>query len=413
MTITPQNVLSSPICVVRGIPGSGKSNLAIDTAIEAYRNKQRVVLVTTSNAQSFDLCRRISHRARNARVLLYHRTDLDIPSILHSEGVEMATGSSLFEHGPCIVLGNAAKWAWIKPPIPFFDLMIIDDASSIRESLFMQISGLAKRYLIIHDQTPLSPIIKSNTQRWEHMSIAPHHSIIDTIKKHDPKIHTLDHTNRLPQDTVDILYPDVFPHKVTATSQERRLVIPHPNTSLWKQVTQGASLVQALFPSHTNEEIALWVAQNIKDLLAQKNTIHDTRMKGRLSPAKIAIVCAEHTQVLLMEKALGTLSKEILIDIQLHQRSIERAIVFSFHPLNQMIHPSPYNWDPARLSLCVTRHRVACILLSTSTHYRRPITYRNLYQEQNDILFGYHAHTTLQKKLIHRTHTQTNSIGIC
>ena len=412
MTITPQKILSDPVCVVQGIPGSGKSSLAVKTAIEAYRNKQRVILVTTSNAQSFDLCRRISHCARDVRVLLYHRTDLNIPSILHHEGVEMATGSRLFEYGPCIVLGNAAKWAWIKPPIPLFDLMIIDDASSIRESLFMQISGLAKRYLIIHDKTPLAPITKSNTQRWGHMNSAPHHSVIDTIGQHDPKIHSLEHTDRLPQDSVDLLYPDVFPHTVTACPQERRLIIPTPTTALWKQVTLGASLVQALFTSHTNEDIAHWVAQNIKTLLTCNSTIHDTRMKGRLSPAKIAIVCADHTQVLLMEKALGALSKEILIDIQLHQRSIERAVVFSFHPLNQTIHPSPYHWDPARLSLSLTRHRIACILLSTSTRYHRPVTHRNLYQDQSDILFGYHAHTMLQKKLADRTHPQLKSAGI-
>ena len=324
----------------------------------------------------------------------------------------MATGSSVFEHGPCIVLGNAAKWGWVKPPIPSFDLMIVDDASSIRESLFIQISGLAKRYIIIHDQTPLAPIIKSNTQRWAHMSSAPHHSIIDTIKQHTPKVHTLNHTNRLPQDTIELLYPDVFPHLVTTSAQERRITIPNPKTELWKQVTQGASLVQALFPSHSNEEIAHWVAQSIKSLIADKATIQDTRMKGRLSPAKIAVVCAEHTQVLLMEKALGALSKEILIDIQIHQRSIERALVFSFHPLNQLVYPSPYNWDPARLSLSLTRHRVACILLSTSVRYHRPTTHRNLYQDRCDILRGYQAQTMLQNKLIDRTHAQPKSVGI-
>ena len=407
MSLTPQTILSEPLSLIRGVPGSGKSNLAIDTAIAAYRNQKRVIIVTTSNAQSFDLARRISYRGRDVRVLLYHRSNLEIPSILPSEGVEMATGASVFAHGPCIVLGNAAKWAWVKPPIPSFDLMIVDDASSIRESLFMQISGLAKQYIIIHDQSPLSPIIKSNTQRWAHMTRAPHHSIIDTITYHKPKIHTLNHTNRLPKDTVDLLYPDVFPHHVTTSAQNRQLTIPSPTTPLWDQVTQGASLVQALFPSHSNEQIAHWVAQSIQELLDNHTTIQDTRMHGRLSPAKIAIVCAEHTQVLLMEKALGPLSKEILIDIQLHQRSIERALVFSFHPLNHMKHPSPFHWDPARLSLSLTRHRVACILLSTAVQYHRPITLRNLYQEQSDILLGYQAQTMLQKKLSDRTHTQT------
>ena len=209
----------------------------------------------------------------------------------------MATGSkSIFTHGPCIVLEIFCRMGLDKASHSIFDLMIIDDASSIRESLFMQISGLAKRYVVIQDQSPLSPIIKSNTQRWEHMARAPHHSIIETITHQDPKIHTLNHTQRLPKDTVDLLYPDVFPHHVTTSAQDRQLMIPNPKTPLWEQATQGASLIQALFPSHSNEQIAHWVAKNICDLLGDNTTIQDTRMHGRLSPAKIAIVCAEHTQ---------------------------------------------------------------------------------------------------------------------
>ena len=118
------------------------------------------------------------------------------------------------------------------------------------------------------------------------------------------------------------------------------------------------------------------------------------------------MVCAEHTQVLLVEKALGALAQEILIDIQLHQRSVERALVFSFHPLNQLAHPSPYHWSPARLSLSLTRHRVSCILLSTSTSYKRPIGLRSLFDTSSETLTGYQAHTHLQEALKNRTFVQ-------
>ena len=129
------------------------------------------------------------------------------------------------------------------------------------------------------------------------------------------------------------------------------LTIPNPTTPLWDQVTKGGfSCTSPSFLLNPTSKSQTGSHKAYKSLLANHTTIQDTRMHGRLSPAKIAIVCAEHTQVLLMEKALGPLSKEILIDIQLHQRSIERALVFSFHPLNHMKHPSPFIGTRATLT---------------------------------------------------------------
>lgn len=85
----------------------------------------------------------------------------------------------------------------------------MDDASSIREPLFIQISGLAKRHFIIHDKTPHAPINKGNTQRWGHMNNAPHHSVVDTIGQY---IHNTFAGSQHATNTRDrcSLYPDVF-----------------------------------------------------------------------------------------------------------------------------------------------------------------------------------------------------------
>lgn len=318
----------------------------------------------------------------------------------------MATGTNLFQEGPCIVLGNASKWAWVKDPIPHFDLMIIDDASSIRESLFMQISGLANRYLIIHGILPSLPIIRSNTQRWAHMPIAPHHSISQSIAQKHPPHTIIDKTDRLPQDTINMLYPGVFGYTLASNLEQRGMHIPSPPSPLWESITKGASLSLALFPQANDEDIAMWIADNIRMLLSQETTIEDARMGGKLSPAKIGIVCAEHTQVLLMEKALGSLAQEIIIDIHLHQNSLERALIFAFHPINGIKHPSRYNWDIAQLELLTTRHRVACVLVSKPLTHSRPSSVRDIYDTTDPILDGYNAHRNLQRALSHRTFIQ-------
>lgn len=396
-------ILQNPLYLVQGAPGSGKTQIAIDTALSAYKRGERVIFVTTSNTQSFDIARRISHIAPKTRVLLYHRSDLQVPNLLFDEGVHMATETNLFQEDPCIVLGNASKWAWVKEPIPHFNLMIIDDASSVRESLFMQISGLANRYLIIHGTIPIPPIIRSNTQRWAHMPIAPHHSISQSIVPQKPAQTIIDHTFRLPQDTINILYPHVFGYSINSNSEKRRIHIPSPPSPLWECITKGASLSLGLFPESNDEEIAIWIADNIRMLLSQETILEDSRMRGRLSPAKIGIVCAEHTQVLLMEKALGPLADQIIIDIHLHQNSVERALVFAFHPINGLKHPSRYSWDISQLELLTTRHRVACILVSRPLIHSRPSSNRDIYDQTDSLLDGYNAHRNLIQALSERT----------
>ena len=209
----------------------------------------------------------------------------------------MATGSNLFLEGPCIVLGNAAKWAWVKDPVPHFDLMIIDDAKSPnpKRSLFMQIAGLADRFLIVHSAIPNRPIVRSETKRWDHMNHAPHHSITHTIPRYthlnQGSIHKQcnTHSYRLPQDTtVDTLYPHVFPLAVTTENTKSRLEIPNTTHPLWDSVNAGTSLVMYHIQDTTSVMArAEWIADSITTLLHQQTIVHDTRMQGRLTPAKI------------------------------------------------------------------------------------------------------------------------------
>ena len=400
--------------MVNGAPGSGKTQLAIQQAISAYQQGKRVIFATNSNTQSFDIARRLRQQAPNLRVVLYHRSNLNIPRILEKKGIQTATGTRLFSKGPCIVLSNASKWAWVKDPIPHFDLMIIDDAGTLRESLFMQIAGLADRFLILHNAVPHQPIIRSNTKRWEHMNHAPHRSIINTMPRYPLPTHTtirkttLAHSHRLPQDTIDILFPHVFPISVRAEATIRRLEIPTCSSPLFHAINSGQSLVMQHLKNTSPFIRAQWIADNIRQLLAQKTMVYDSRMKGRLSPAKIGIICTDHTQVLLMEKALGSLAKEVYIDVHIHQHSLERALIYAFHPLGQLSHPNRYHWDPALLSLLLTRHRVACILVAQNLSYTRPSYARGLYDQQTPSIQGYHAHRNLQKQLQHRIYSQAS-----
>ena len=264
------NMSSTPsIQIIEGLPGSGKTQTAIKTAIKAFQNGKRVIFATNSNTQSFDIARRIKRKNNHTRVVLYHRSTLQIPQLLKREGIHLATGTSLFMEGPCIVLGNAAKWAWVKAPIPHFDLMIIDDASTLRESLFMQIAGLANQFLIIHSAIPNNPIVRSGTERWEHMNHAPHRSIVQTIprythlSKNAVQKQQQTHSYRLPQDTIDILYPHVFPLSITTEKTTRRLEIPNITNPLWQAVDAGKTLVMQHIQNASSEAKMQWVAKSM------------------------------------------------------------------------------------------------------------------------------------------------------
>ena len=120
MSLTPQTILSEPLSLIRGVPGSGKSNLAIDTAIAAYQNQKRVIIVTTSNAQNFDLARRISYRNAMFAYYSYHRSDLEIPSILSSEAKRL-------QEQVYLPMGHALFWGMLpnglKQSLPFLPLI--------------------------------------------------------------------------------------------------------------------------------------------------------------------------------------------------------------------------------------------------------------------------------------------------
>ena len=175
--------------------------------------------------------------------------------------------------------------------------------------------------------------------------------------------------------------------------------------ALWKGVTQGESLVIAQFPHSKESLCADWIAQNITQLLAQECSITDTRMSGKLNPAKIGIVCSEHRQVLMMERALGPLAQEIHVDIHLHFQSQERALIFAFHPFFQQP-PSPYNWDAANLSILLTRHRIACVLVTPQFSLNHPKSMRGLFEDKDPILDGYQAHKNLLLQLQNRIYNQ-------
>jgi hypothetical protein len=144
------------------------------------------------------------------------------------------------------------------------------------------------------------------------MPFAPDRSIVETIPKrsnqHKPK--ELLHTHRLPQDTVELLYPHVFPYQLTTSQETRSIHIPTPHAPLWEYITKGGSMALSLFPNAIDEHIAEWLANNIRILLSQDTTIKDSRMGGSLSPAKMAISCAAHTSPTLRESTRSTCARD-------------------------------------------------------------------------------------------------------
>ena len=106
-----------------------------------------------------------------------------------------------------------------------------------------------------------------------------------------------------------------------------------------------------------------------------------------------------------MEKALGDLASQIYIDVHVQHHSLERALVFAFHPLSSLQHPSSYHWDPSLLSLLLTRHRVACVLVAQQLSISRPWYARGLYEEHSVTSKGYQAYRSLHTQIQNRTYT--------
>jgi hypothetical protein len=113
----------------------------------------------------------------------------------------------------------------------------------------------------------------------------------------------------------------------------------------------------------TDDALIELTVSMIKRLFARKATVRDQLKERPLYPGDIGIVAARNEQVSAMQRALGSLDGQILVETANRFQGLERKIIFALHPISGMVHPTSFDLAPGRLCVSLSRHRVLCILM--------------------------------------------------
>ena len=147
---------------------------------------------------------------------LFVRRTLAIPDTLRGlTNLRIACQTSeIPSHGPCVVVGNAARWSWVEThALQPFDCQIIDEAFQLPDYRFQQIAGLAHRLVLVGDPEQLAPVVSYEIERWRCDPAGPHIACPRALVARHPGLLrlSLPVSRRLVPDTIQIVQPAFFP----------------------------------------------------------------------------------------------------------------------------------------------------------------------------------------------------------
>jgi hypothetical protein len=101
-----------PALVVQSPPGGGKTGIVERLAIqELVLLRGRAMIATLTNAQAYDLARRLTRHYQRYLIYLFVRARLPLPQDLRTiPNLVLANQAAFLPKGPCIIIANAARW---------------------------------------------------------------------------------------------------------------------------------------------------------------------------------------------------------------------------------------------------------------------------------------------------------------
>jgi len=373
---TAQLVVDSP-------PGAGKTGVVERLAIQsAWIKRERVIIATQTNGQSFDLAMRLASGWNDHPVFLFTRKGLPLPSsIVEKSNIKQVDGLDQLPSGPLVVIGNSAKWSYsgFDGSEPIFDLMLVDEAYQLRDSQFAQISNLARRHVLVGDPGQIAPVTSVDIRRWQSMPDGPHVPAPKALLHRRPE-QTLrmmmPASRRLPADTVELVQPLFYPElPFQATSQpgDRKLLLEKDSGHRWDTLLDQAAAGQSinlgeLAARTTGEfdpELSGEVVGLITRLLERRAKTFDDGKTESLTAEQIGVVCAHRSQVYAVQEALGQAGLEgVYVETADRYQGLERQVMIVHHPLSGRTGLPEFGLDSGRMCVMLSRHRICCFVLA-------------------------------------------------
>jgi len=413
---TKQLVLDSP-------PGAGKTGVVERLAIQgAWIHDEKVMIATQTNGQSFDLALRLARGWKNYQVHLFTRRGLPTPEQLDRDNITIIHSLNQLPEGPVVVVANAAKWSYSNSEDAVFDLMLVDEAYQLRDAQFAQISGFARRHVLVGDPGQIAPVVTVPTLRWQHMKDGPHVPAPQALLARRPqstKRMMLPASRRLPRDSVEFIQPLFYsqlPFQAVSDEHQRKLLCEKGHSSPashWDpaidQACSGASIVLGEMPTRItgefDSELADQIVLLVRRLVERKSRVDDDGKKEELSLEEVGVVCAHRSQVYAVQERLASEGyPQVLVETADRYQGLEKKVMIVHHPLSGRMSLGDFQMDMGRFCVMLSRHRIACFVVARAGIKERlaqlsPTVSRVLNQESSPEHQGRWTHKNLLEYL--------------
>jgi AAA domain len=361
-------------------PGAGKTGVVERLAAQSLGSmRERCMIATQTNEQAFDLARRLAENYPRLNPYLFARKDLAIPTALSAfRNLTIARSRDDLPQGPCIVISNAVKWSWVKGALPTFDLQVVDEAFQLPDYRFQQIAGLARRFVLVGDPGQIAPVVTCEIERWRCEKAGPHVACPFALTARFPQVVqlALPVSRRLVPDTVRFVQPAFYPtlpFDALAAPDSRALTLTlplsrQPIDAALDIARGGASLISIELPpritGEVDEELSQTIVNMIERLMARRAGLVINGERRPVEASMIGVVCAHVSQVSAVRERLPRNLSEVFVETSDRFQGLERPLMIVHHPLSGRADASGFHLDAGRLCVMMSRHSVACWLVS-------------------------------------------------
>lgn len=409
-----------PALVLNSPPGAGKTGIAERLSVQSLALlHERVMIATQTNEQAFDLARRLGQGFPRLPFFMVTSRSLEIPlDVSAIASLRIVHSSSDLPEGPCVVIGNSAKWSWLDADHCQFDLQIVDEAYQLPDCRFHMIAGLARRHVLIGDPGQIDPVIEAELERWRCDPAGPHVPAPRALLQRHRGVQqlSLPVSRRLVRDTVRFVQPAFYPEmQFVALEEARPLRFATPGIAPMDTpldaVAAGESLVMvelpALLAGDVDHDLADEIVWTINRVLTRGVAFQDQDHVEAVTPGMIGVACARVSQVNAIRERLGSALGDVFVETANRFQGLERPLMFVQHPLSGRADATEFHLDSGRLCVMLSRHRVACWIFGREGINRQlrsyaPIGDRSLGISDDPEFKGWRANMDLMRALAER-----------
>ena len=411
--------LLSRLTVVDSPPGAGKTWLVEQAIAFAVTQGFDVCCLAPRASQGYDIVRRLNNNFALPRIQLLVAKDRTVPPDI-GDRVDVITDVSSIGHGPGVIVSTAEKVAVHLQEIPTdrFGFLVIDEAYQLAYKQFIPVASMAPRILMVGDPGQLPPVIPVDTTDFEGADFKVHWPAPKELLHRYPETpqFSLMATRRFLQDTVDILQPSLYPLLPFLSAVdpiERRLhfriggVLAQIDQAL-DMISSGSTIVGLVLPylegglPEVDDELSQVMARVVDRFVERQPEWVGKRMLGIDD-----IGCIDkHVQSggKLRELLRASGHDRAFVNTPEIWQGLQKPVTVVKHPLSGISRPGPFDLEPGRLCVMLSRHQHGTIMVG-----RENISYSiNDYEHDcgqtacgaEDMTWrGYKAHSDLWKWL--------------